>query len=226
MTRPIQVYIGYDDRQPIASQVLTHSIWRTASKPISVTRLVLSQLPITRRGLTEFTFSRFLVPYLSDFEGYSVFLDADMLCRADMAELLIYPLAFPTVPVFVVMHEKLFERPSVMVFNNALCKALTPEYVDNKDNNLYSLKWADSVGALPKEWNHLVGYDASNPNAKIVHFTQGIPCWPETEDCEFSEEWSAAYDNSRSSVSFEDLMGRSVHVPFVKRMEDVALNNA
>lgn len=36
---------------------------------------------------TEFSLTRFLVPYLSGYQGFSVFMDSDMLCRCDIAEL-------------------------------------------------------------------------------------------------------------------------------------------
>ena len=75
----LNVFIGYDPRQPVAYNVLQHSIVRHASEPVAITPLILKQLPIERRGLTEFTFSRFLVPYLCGFKGMAVFLDADMV---------------------------------------------------------------------------------------------------------------------------------------------------
>src|SRR5207249_2924434 len=82
-----KIFIGYDVRQPVAFQVAAHSVWERASKPVEIVRLALKQLPITRTGLTEFTYSRFLVPYLSDYTGISIFLDSDVLCLADIWEL-------------------------------------------------------------------------------------------------------------------------------------------
>jgi hypothetical protein len=211
-----RVYLGYDPRQPVAFQVAAHSAWKAAQSPVSLTRLALAQLPITRRGLTEFTYSRFLTPYLSDFTGVSIFMDSDVLVRADVTELLAYPLMQPTVPVFVVQGTKRFEWASVMVFNNRLCQTLTPKYIDNPRNSLFKFEWCSEVGALPLEWNHLVGYDAPRADAKLVHFTQGCPVWPETKDCEYSAEWWAAFRESKSTVDFQTLMGRSVHVAHMK----------
>lgn len=207
------MFIGYDPRQPVAFHVAAHSIQSRSTKPVSITRLQLNQLPITRRGLTEFTFSRFLVPYLSDFEGYSAFIDADVLCRGDIAQLAKSIDARQAVSV--VMHEgKLaFERASLMVFNNTRCRMLTPEFVQDTKNSLMDLSWAGGwIGSIPHEWNHLVGYDVPNPNAKIAHFTKGIPCWPETKDSEFAEEWMQTLRSIGQTVSFQELMGKSVHV--------------
>lgn len=236
----MKVFIGYDPRQPVAYNVLAHSVWTRASKPVEITRLQLNCLPIKRRGLTEFTYSRFLVPYLSEFKDYSIFLDSDMLCLGDvhelgalaMAEFIKYGVEHPAditkseegkkiitehkMSVCLVKNARAFEWPSMMVFNNEACKVLTPEFVDNTQNSLYDLKWANSVGELPARWNQIVGYDAPNSGAQLIHYTQGIPCWPETVNCEFSAEWKRELKSMVSTVSFNDLMGNSVHAAPVK----------
>lgn len=213
---PLSVFIGYDSRQPIAYQVAAHSVWATAHSPLSITRLDIRQLPMTRRGLTEFTYTRFLAPYLSGWEGVSIFIDSDVLVRADMTELLAYPLMEPKTPVFVVKGRKKFEWASVMVFNNQLCQMLTPLYCSKPQLNPLSFAWAHTVGDLPAEWNHLVGYDVPLGEPKLVHFTQGIPVWPETKDCEYAAEWHRAMTESQSTCSFDQLMGHSVHLPHMK----------
>ena len=215
---PIQVVIGYDPRQPVAFQVAAQSVWQHATAPVSITRLALKRLPITRRGLTDFTYSRWLTPWLADYEGVSIFLDSDVLVRGDVTELLAYPLAEPEVPVFAVQGPRKFEWPSVMVFHNARCRTLTPEYIEDRAHKLFDWAWSSTVGALAPTWNHLVGYDVPNPDAKIVHFTQGIPIWTETKGCEFSEEWHTVAKQSMSSVSFQTLMGNSVHVAHMQKV--------
>lgn len=207
MTR---VFIGYDPRQPLAYQVLAHSIWKRASEPASITRLQLNQLPIRRKGLTEFTYSRYLVPYLCGYEGTAIFMDADMLCLADIATL-----PAPSGSVSVVKNERRFEWPSLMVFDCAKCKRLTPDYIEYSTPQ--SFDWAtDGVGELPSEWNHLVGYDAPRADAKVVHFTMGIPFWPETRNSEYTDQWHKDAQESMSTVSWEALMGGSVHRDRVK----------
>lgn len=213
----VQVFIGFDERQPVAFQVAAHSVWQHASVPVSITRLNLNTLPLTRKGLTQFTYSRFLAPYLCDFKGVSIFMDADVLCKGDVAELLAYPLAYPDVPVFVVKHSMSYEWASVMVFNNAQCTVLTPDYINEKANKPLKFEWASSVGELPHAWNLLVGYDKVNPDAKLLHYTMGIPAWPETKGCDYAEDWSRSFQQANSTVSFQALMGNSVHVPAVKK---------
>lgn len=205
----IQVFIGFDERQPIALQVLAHSIYTRSSKPVSITPLVLSQLPIKRRGLTEFTFSRYLVPHLSGFVGRSIFLDADMLCLGDIAEL--ESLADPLAAVSLVKNKVRFEWPSMMVFNNAACTHLTPEFIDDPQSQPQSFRWAKEVAELPPDWNHIVSYDKPRKDAKLVHFTAGLPCWPETNNCEHAAEWQAERKACNSTVTWEELMGSSIH---------------
>jgi hypothetical protein len=184
---------------------------------VSITKLILNQLPLKRVGLTEFTFSRYLVPYLCNYEGRALFVDADILCRADIYDL---PETDEAVSVVVNKNKSLtYERPSVMLFNCAGCRDLTPEYIET--GNPQTLEWAGSVGELPAVWNHLVGYDEPDPEAKIAHFTQGIPCFPETKDSEFAEEWKAEHRMMNGTVSWAEIMGNSVHAkPVLKRLRN------
>lgn len=175
---------------------------------------MLGTLPITREGLTQFTFSRFLVPWLCGYEGWAVFLDADELVLHDISDLM--ELADERYAAMVVKHEfpRKYEWPSVMLFNCARCTMLTPETVER--DGLFGFDWADEVGALPAEWNHLVGYDPPRQDAKLVHFTQGVPCFPEVEGCEYAKEWKAAFRSMVSSEPWEKVMGASIHAAPVR----------
>ena len=161
-----------------------------------------------RRGLTEFTYSRFLVPYLCGYEGTALFLDADMLVLGDIGEL--FDLFDDQYAVQVVKNKRHFEWPSMMLFNNARCKNLTPEFVETSPD-LFRMEWGE-VGALPQKWNFCVGYDEKIPWASLVHFTKGIPVWDETAGCEYSEHWHKERRIMMSTCSFQELMGKSVHV--------------
>lgn len=214
----LRVFIGVDRRAPLAYTVLQSSIIRRASVPVQITPILLHQLPMKRTGLTEFTYARYIVPHLCKYEGWAMFLDADMICLGDIKE------AFDIAQnngdaVSVVKHRMRFEWPAAMVFNNEKCKELTPEYIDNPENSPAQMKWAESVGELPAEFNHLVGYDEPNPNARIVHYTQGIPAWHETKDCEFADEWHAEKEAALMTCTWKELMGNSVHAePVLKRL--------
>jgi lipopolysaccharide biosynthesis glycosyltransferase len=210
----IRIFIGYDERETAALTVLSHSILARASQPVGITPLMLSQLrQLHRRARhplqsTDFSFTRFLTPALCGYEGWSLFMDCDMLVRADIAEL--WALRDDRRAVQVVKHDyvpvettKFLNQPqsryekknwsSVMLFNNARCRALTPEYVDTASGlELHQFKWLgdDSlIGALPARWNHLVGHDAHDPHAANLHYTTGGPWFPEYRDCEYAQEW-------------------------------------
>jgi hypothetical protein len=159
---------------------------------------------------TDFSFSRFLVPFLSGYQGWSVFMDCDMLMREDLAKL--WERRDDRFAVMVVKHEhapretvKFLNQPqssyekknwsSVIVFNNARCRALTPDYVNRASGlELHQFKWLDDdalIGSLPNRWNHLVGYDPPRSDAALVHFTLGGPYFDEYRDCEYAAEWFA-----------------------------------
>lgn len=110
--------------------------------------------------------------------------------------------------VKLVKKKERFEWPALMLFNNSLCPTLTPELIEKGSPNLF--QWG-SIGDLPDEYHHLVGYDEPNPDAKIVHYTMGIPEFPEVAGCEFFKEWHAEKHLALRSPSWFELMGKSVH---------------
>ena len=173
----LRVFVGYDPRQAVSYTALASSIVNRTSVPVAITPLVIGQLPIARTGLTPFTYSRFLVPWLCGYVGWALFLDVDMLALGDIADL--FRMADDRFTVMVAKNEMKFEWASAMLFNNARCRVLTPRYVETAER-LHAIAWAKDgeIGALPPEWNHLVGYDAPRGDAKLVHFTQGVPAYP------------------------------------------------
>ena len=211
---PIRVYIGYDSSEVAAFHTLSQSIMEQTSEPTSIVPINLTQLgryyhrPPHQLAATEFSFSRFLVPYLSGFQGWAIFMDCDMLCRTDLAEL--WALQNEQYAVQVVKHEHKpvnkikfnanvqtrYEKKnwsSVMLMNCRQCDALTLEYVNSATGlHLHQFKWLNNealIGELPGTWNHLVGYDLYDQDAKLVHFTEGGPYFSAYRDCDYAEEW-------------------------------------
>jgi hypothetical protein len=216
----IPVFIGYDPRQPVAFTALVQSIVSQCSMPVAIHPLVIEALPVKRQGLTPFTFSRFLMPYLQDWKGWALFLDIDMIVNGDLAEL--WSLRDLSKAAMVVKTSLKFERASMMLLNCDRCGILTPEYVEKADN-LHSLSWLkdDLVGELPPEWNYLVGYDDPDKakDAKLIHYTQGIPAFPETKDGGLADIWSKHAQRALSTVPWQVLMGNSVHAkPVMDRL--------
>ena len=206
-----KIFIGYDHRQAVAYNVLQHSIIARASRAVTIAPLKLETLPITRTGLTPFTFSRFLVPWLCRFRGKAIFMDADMLVLGDIAEL--FDLFDSKHAVQVVQLQERFEWASMILFNCAHKdnKQLTPEFVEGTATPLHKVGWTEKIGFLPGEWNHTVLYDAPRPDAKLVHFTGGIPMHPETKGCEYTEQWMQEARDMNTTQTWPGLMGHSVH---------------
>jgi lipopolysaccharide biosynthesis glycosyltransferase len=214
--QPLRIFIGVDPRQPIAYNVLQHSIIGNTSRAVSINPLVLRTLPIKRTGLTEFTYSRFLVPWLCNYQGFALFLDADMVVDGDIAEL--FAIATHEPHVFVNRTLPPFEWPSAMLFNNARCTALTPEFIET--GNPFKLDtWASTLGDMPTEWNYCVPYSFNTPissKPKLLHYTGGIPIWPETHDSKHADIWRKYHAGMNASVEYNALMANSVHDKFVK----------
>jgi len=225
----IRIYIGYDPRESVAFYTLAHSISRRSSAPISITPLAQSQLKgMYRRARgptesTEFSLTRFLVPALSEYRGWSIFMDCDMLCRADIAELLAETEKQRDKAILVCKHDyvpktsrKFLDQvqtkyvrknwSSVMLFNNERCRALTADYVNSASGlDLHRFAWMEeaAIGELPLEWNWLVGEYDYNPRAKIVHFTIGGPYFDAYRDCDYSDEWFTEFESMRQCAPYK-----------------------
>ena len=222
----LSVYIGYDPKESAAFYTLAHSILRRASIPVAIAPLMRTQLKdiYTReRGpteSTEFSMTRFLVPHLSGYAGWSVFMDCDMLCLADIGELAARIDRQPDKAVLVCKHDyvprterKFLDQvqtkyprknwSSLMVFNNARCRALTVDYVNSAPGlELHRFNWTEDrlIGEIPLEWNWLVGEYDHSPKAKIVHYTLGGPYFDAYRDCDYASEWFAEFEAMRHTA--------------------------
>ena len=212
----LKVFIGWDSREDIAYEVAKHSI-KKYNPNIEVIPLKLYELreqgiytrPHDTKGSTEFTITRFLVPFLSKYEGWSMFMDCDVIAREDITNILDEIIA--PADVYCVQHDyspksnmkmdgkmqHVYPRKnwsSVMLFNNEKCKSLTPDIV-NKETPMYlhRMLWATFIGKLSEKWNNLAGY-YDIPEGGIIHYTDGGPWFPEYRDCPHGEEWK---DNLR-----------------------------
>lgn len=88
--KPIRIFIGYDKDINSIAHVCTSSILRRSTIPISFTyisRKMLSGVLTKPKGendSTEFSISRFLTPYLSDYKGMSIFMDNDVIRKSEI----------------------------------------------------------------------------------------------------------------------------------------------
>jgi len=212
----IPVFIGYDPREAIAYHTCSNSIIRHATQPVSLNPLALSLLNNYDEshgdGSNHFIYSRFLVPDMMNYQGWAIFMDGDMILRDDIAKL--WALRDETKAVQVVQHDyetKMTEKylgaknenypkknwSSVILWNcgHPANQVVTPEYVKNATGaKVHRFSWLSDnlVGALPLEWNWLdIEYDY-NPDAKLVHYTLGTPCFADfaaRKGSNYAAEW-------------------------------------
>ena len=211
--KTIPVFIGYDPREAIAFHVCANSIIRQASRPVSIIPLALNLFQDYTEthtdGSNQFIYSRFLVPHLTDYSGWAIFIDGDMIVRGDIAEL--WDLQNPYMDVMVVKHDYKTRMPvkylgaknedyprknwsSVILWNcNSFPnRQLTPEFIQQSTGSfLHRFTWLDDerVGELPKEWNWLPDEYGENLDAKLLHYTLGTPCFQEFADTPQGSEW-------------------------------------
>jgi len=215
----IKLFIGFDPRETVAYHVLSQSILARASQPVAITPICLSHLrEIYTRARdplqsTDFSFTRFLTPYLCEYQGWAIFMDSDMLVRDDIARL--WALRDARYAVQVVKHNHVPKEntkflgavqttyqkknwSSVMLLNNARCQALTPDYVNRASGlALHQFKWLVDdglIGEIPHGWNHLVGHDAPSADASLVHYTTGGPYFRQWRNCEHADTWFVERD--------------------------------
>lgn len=232
---PLNIYIGFDSRTPQASDVCKNSIKENIEdmegqffydstrynlkRKLDVNIHLIDANELQKNGLywrksdgkesTEFTYTRFLTPYLSQYEGISVFMDCDFMWRSNIFELLYF--INPDKAVSVCQHDytpkgavkmdgkvqTTYPRKnwtSLMVFNNEhpSTKKLSPEVVSTESGMyLHRLQWADDseIGSIPVTYNWLQGDYPYNENAKAVHFTNGGPWYEHMKEIEYSDEW-------------------------------------
>jgi lipopolysaccharide biosynthesis glycosyltransferase len=211
--KPIPIFIGYDPREAIAYHACVNSIIRQSSVPVCIVPLALNNFKDYTEthtdGSNQFIYSRFLVPHLMDYSGFAIFMDGDMIVRGDIAEL--WALRRADKDVMVVKHDyktRMTEKylgsknedyprknwSSVMIFNcnNFPTKKLTPEYIQKSTGaHLHRFMWTsdDRVGELPPEWNWLPDEYGANPDARLLHYTLGTPCFHEFATTTMADEW-------------------------------------
>ena len=222
----INVFIGYDNKERVAYNVLSHSIIQNSTKPVAITPIALNNLKDDfvreRNSLssTEFSFSRFIIPHLMNYQGWALFMDCDMLMFEDIAEL--WRMRDDRYAVQVCKHDYTPKTDtkflgqvqtkypkknwsSFMLMNCKKCNTLTPDYVNKASGlELHQFKWLESedlIGELPLEWNWLVGEYEHKDDVKNVHYTEGGPWFDDYKECDYSQDWF---------INLEESYGRGI----------------
>ena len=155
-----------------------------------------------------------------DFSGWAIFADGDMVCNSDIAEL--WALRDDNKAVQVVKHNYKTKKSvkylgnknedyprknwsSLILWNcgHPDNKILTPEFIQEKPGSfLHRFSWLDDnhIGELPLEWNWLAIEYPDNPNANIVHYTLGTPCFREYSQGSMADYWHAVHQRVNQGI--------------------------
>jgi lipopolysaccharide biosynthesis glycosyltransferase len=214
----MKVFVGYDDREDIAYKVCEYSIKRKNKKtqvlPLKQEELKEAKLYWREKdplSSTAFTFTRFLVPALMNYDGWAIFCDCDIVWMLDPAEIMKY--ADEKYAVMVVKHDytppegekmdgqKQLPYPrknwsSVILWNcgHPSNKKVTPDLVNKETGQyLHRFNWlkTEEIGELSHHWNWLVNhYHEPTDGAPLaIHYTEGGPWFDNYKHCEYGYHW-------------------------------------
>ncbi|CAM8433014.1 Glycosyl transferase, family 8 [Candidatus Methylopumilus universalis] len=209
----IKIVVGFDQREAIAYHTFSQSVLEKSSLPVLFLPLSINTLKGYKEThndkSNDFVYSRFLTPYLHNFEGWAIFADGDMVCQSDIKEL--WDLRDETKALQVVMHDyktKFNQKylgntnenyprknwSSLILWNcsHPKHKVLTPDFISSQTGKyLHRFSWLDDedIGELPIDWNWLAIEYPNNPKAKIIHYTLGTPCFKDYRNSEMAVTW-------------------------------------
>lgn len=219
MVENLTIYVGHDPREQLAYDVCVSSLKRrTKANIVKLSTDLIPEYsrPKEKNQSTDFTYSRFLVPYLMGYKGFAMFVDCDFIFLDDPAELL-HDYEYWSKPVSVCKHPQYTPNSlikmdgiqqhampkknwaSLMLFNcsHPDLKVLTPDYVNTvmPGKTLHQFEWLEDqedIGSIPLDWNCLDGYyHLASP--KAIHYTDGGPWFKDYEHTFYSRRWFGEY---------------------------------
>ena len=223
----IPIVVGFDAREAIAYHTFCQSVLEKSSEPVCFMPLA----PNTLRGYQEmhsdgsnaFIYSRFLTPFLRDYQGWAIFADGDMICCDDIAKL--WAQRDETKALLVVKHDyktkakgkylgnKNEDYPrknwsSLILWNCAHPKhrVLDPEFVMHATGaQLHRFTWLDDsdIGSLEAGWNWLTTEYPDNADAHLLHYTLGTPCFIDYRNCDMADKWHEHFQRTVSGMQYD-----------------------
>lgn len=230
------IYIGYDPKEYDYYRVLKKSIEMNTNDSYNIVPIV--QKEVRRMGLywrshevvdevrvdcfdrkpfsTEFSFTRFLVPFLNQRSGLALFMDCDMYVRSDITEIFDVYGADKECAISCVQHmhepvekskmdgqiQTIYRRKNWSSFvlwncDHPAINELTVADVNTKSGSwLHAFEWMDiyPIGNIEEDWNWLDGHSKEDIDPKCVHFTTGGPVYPQWKgkrdiDNKYADEW-------------------------------------
>ena len=214
----MRIYVGYDTRENLAYEVCKYSIHKH-NPDVEVIPLKLSTMrelgiytrEVDAKASTEFTFSRFFIPYLMDYKGWAMFVDCDFLFMSDPRE--VFDMADKNYAVQVVKHDytpkstvkmdgqeqTVYPRKnwsSCVLWNcgHPMNIRLGLENLNTESGMWHHrFMWLEDyeIGEIPHHWNYLTDWysEPDDGKPKALHYTEGGPWFKDKQKCEYAKEW-------------------------------------
>lgn len=218
----LRIFIGWDSRFPEPADVLAYSLRKHSSIDLDVRYLKLSELMAEHDfqrqhdplASTEFTYTRFLVPYLCNYQGKAIFMDNDMLCLGDIKQLDELPM--DDLALRVIKHDykpentvKMYGCPqtsyprknwsSLMIMNCERLRLWTKDVVATA-SGAYLHRFQDvpdeQIGEIPNTWNTL---DWMDDTTQLIHYTNGGPWFEQYRNHPHADIWYRYRDEMRAA---------------------------
>lgn len=241
LSSKLNIFIGHDSREAIATDVAAHSLRKRTTEKLNITPMKHRELrrsgAFTRPWLvesdtgnwrdlldnkqfsTEFSHTRFLVPFLMKYRGWALFMDSDMIFLSDVKKL--FALADDKFAVMCVKHrhkvnagdmkmdgrqQLAYHRKnwsSFVLFNcgHVANRDLTPEKVNfMKGTDLHAFSWLkdSEIGDLPPTYNYISGISKKIDHGKmpdVIHYTEGGPWFPQCQEVPYAGSWIEEYED-------------------------------
>jgi len=197
--RQVKIFIGSGEQSLIERKVLIYSLRKHTERDLEISVFNGTHNAIERddrepapaplplhlkyRNLTEFSVYRYLIPELCSFRGRAIYLDSDMICRADIGSL--FDLALDEFD-FLAKREYADDQGnkmwglSAMLINCERSRFPLTRIFEEIDEGLYTYtefsqmgkRFLDlhpyQIGELDSAWNV---FDRCDADTKIVHYT-------------------------------------------------------
>jgi lipopolysaccharide biosynthesis glycosyltransferase len=251
----MKIFIGWDSREDIAYQVARQSILDNTTEPVEI--IPLKQKVLKSENMywrdedklssTEFTFTRFLIPELMNFNGWALFIDCDFVFVDDIKKIFkqkddryaVMCAKHDYTPKSSIKMDGQQQMPyprknwsSMMLINcgHLSNKVCNKEFVNDSSTTgqtLHRFTWLNDseIGELNHEWNWLVGWykEPKDGKPKAIHYTEGGPWFPKYENCEYAKEWykyEARYYKTQLDIQKKKL---NYELTRIKNIDDLSV---
>lgn len=191
------VYIGSGEASTLERKVLIHSLRRNSRGPVDIRvfngthntvereghepELVPMSVRVKYQNITEFSNYRYMIPQLCGHEGRAIWLDSDMICLGNIAELFETPLdGADLMAKNWPWKGRTRWSLSVSLFDNARCRFDLDRYAEEitageltyndvqQMSDAFLARHPFKLAKLDDRWN---AFDELHADTKLIHYT-------------------------------------------------------